>query len=149
MKKELCPECQKEMIFDKYINNTTVMMHCNHCNKVFKLTYEETEIPDNLDSFNWGAFFVWHLWGFWNGMPLLSCFGLVLGLLVQLFYPLYIINIPISIYIGLKANKLSWKNKNWKSIEVFKTAQQNWSFGGIASIAILFLLGLLAMMVKL
>lgn len=148
MKKELCPKCQKELVFKKYTNNTTVIMHCDYCKTKFKLTYEETEIPNNFDSFNWGAFFWWHLWGFWNGMPMLSCFGLLLAFLAQFFFPLYVVGMPISIYIGLKANKLSWKNKDWKSIETFKTTQQNWSFGGISAMVILSLLGILCAIVK-
>ena len=99
MEKE-CPNCGKEMNVDKYINETTIITSCKFCHRIFKITYDEKKVPNNINDFNWGAFSLWHLWGFWNGMPILSCFGILLGLITNTFYLLFIIDIAISLYIS-------------------------------------------------
>lgn len=106
-----CPNCGKEMNVDKYINETTIITSCKFCHRIFKITYDEKKVPNNINNFNWGAFSLWHLWGFWNGMPILSCFGILLGLIANTFYLLFIIDIAISLYLGLQGNKLSWQKK--------------------------------------
>lgn len=106
-----CPNCQREMKVDKYVNETSIIMSCKHCHKTFNITYDEKKIPYNINDFNWGAFFLWHLWGFWNGMPILSCFGFLIGFIASSLYPLFIIDIAISLYLGLQGNKLSWQKK--------------------------------------
>ena len=62
MKKESCPECRREMKIDKILNETEAIMECQHCKKTFKFTYDEKTFPSNINSFNWGAFFIGGLW---------------------------------------------------------------------------------------
>ena len=104
------------MNVDKYINETTIITSCKFCHRIFKITYDEKKVPNNINDFNWGAFSLWHLWGFWNGMPILSCFGILLGLITNTFYLLFIIDIAISLYLGLQGNKLSWQKKSLNKI---------------------------------
>lgn len=89
------------------------------------------KVPNNINNFNWGAFSLWHLWGFWNGMPILSCFGILLGLIANTFYLLFIIDIAISLYLGLQGNKLSWQKKDWSSATNFEIHQKRWNIAGI------------------
>ena len=55
MEKE-CPNCGKEMNVDKYINETTIITSCKFCHRIFKITYDEKKVPNNINDFNWGAF---------------------------------------------------------------------------------------------
>ena len=130
MEKE-CPNCGKEMNVDKYINETTIITSCKFCHRIFKITYDEKKVTNNINDFNWGAFSLWHLWGFWNGMPILSCFGILLGLITNTFYLLFIIDIAISLYLGLQGNKLSWQKKDWSSATNFEIYQKRWNIAGI------------------
>lgn len=148
MKKELCPECHKKMEISKYFNEREVIMKCKYCHKTYKLVYDENDFPDNINSFNWGAFFLWRLWGFWNGMPILSCCGLLLCFLTHDFTFPIIIEIPIALYMGVKGSKLSWRYKEWESTEIFKTCQYNWSFAGISLFFCSILFGILCFFAK-
>ena len=116
---------------NKYINETTIITSCKFCHRIFKITYDEKKVPNNINDFNWGAFSLWHLWGFWNGMPILSCFGILLGLITNTFYLLFIIDIAISLYLGLQGNKLSWQKKDWSSATNFEIYQKRWNIAGI------------------
>ena len=131
MKSELCHKCSKKMRIKKIFDETTVTMKCKHCHKTFKLTYDEKTFPTNINSFNWGAFFLWHLWGFWNGIPILSWVGILLGVMADAFYYLSLIDVIISIYLGIEGNKISWEKRNWPSVESFEKAQSNWKFAGL------------------
>lgn len=147
MKKELCPDCHKEMKVDKYIDEKTVMMKCSDCRKTFNFTYDEKKIPRNINSFNWGAFILWPLWGFGNGMTMLSICGFILGFLAK--YPfldilILIIEIPISLYIGFRGNKLSWEKKNWSSVVVFEKQQKGWTILAFIFFALCFVLGFIS-----
>lgn len=142
MEKE-CPICHRKMSVGKYVDETTVIMTCKHCCKEFRITYDEEEIPRNINDFNWGAFFLWHLWGFWNGIPLLSCFGIFIGFLAAFFYPLYILDIAISLYLGLRGNRLSWRKKNWVSAVNFERCQKKWDIAVAVSLCLALVCGFL------
>ena len=141
-----CPNCGKEMNVDKYINETTIITSCKFCHRIFKITYDEKKVPNNINNFNWGAFSLWHLWGFWNGMPILSCFGILLGLIANTFYLLFIIDIAISLYLGLQGNKLSWQKKDWSSATNFEIHQKRWNITHYPKVIIDFSLFLLVLL---
>lgn len=147
MEKELCPECHKGMKVDKYIDETTVTMKCSICHKTFKFTYDEKKIPRNINSFNWGAFIMWPFWGFGNGMIMLSIFGLILGFFSR--YPflnvfILIIEIPISLYLGCRGNRLSWEKKNWSSAIDFEKQQKVWTIIAFTLLALCFIIGFIS-----
>ena len=141
MEKRLCPECHKEMKIKKILDQVTVVMKCEHCHKRFKLTYDEVSFPKNINAFNWGSFFLWDLWGFWNGMPILSCFGLMLNLIPDTSYTLFSINMAISLYLGIRRNRLSWEKKEWSSTEAFETYQKKWSIIAVIVLCLCFIGG--------
>ncbi|MGE9301266.1 hypothetical protein [Parabacteroides sp.] len=133
MKKESCPECRREMKIDKILNETEAIMECQHCKKTFKFTYDEKTFPSNINSFNWGAFFIGGLWGFWNGSTGYALTVCSLGLISRNFF-LSIICTPIifalGLFYGFKGNKISWSQKDWPSIESFEQSQTRWCMAG-------------------
>lgn len=130
MKKEFCPNCNREMKINKFIDKSSAIMKCKHCQKTFKFTYDEQTFPANIKSFNWGAFFLGAYWGFWNGATgyALTCWTLSM---ISNNKALTIIATPIllalSLYYGIKGNRISWSKKNWSSIENFEKSQERWS----------------------
>lgn len=91
-----------------------------------KTTEENTDnsIPESIKGWNWGAFFLNGIWGLGNKT--------YIALLA--FVP--IINIPVMIYLGLKGNELAWNNKEWESVEHFKSIQRTWNIVGLVALAI-------------
>ena len=67
MEKAVCPNCGKELSVCNYINETEAIMKCRHCNKKFKITFDEKTFPSKINSFNWGAFLSGGLWCLFNG----------------------------------------------------------------------------------
>lgn len=130
MKKELCPDCNREMKIDKFIDKSSIIMKCKHCQKTFKLTYDEQTFPANIKSFNWGAFFLGAYWGFWNGATGYALIRWTLSMfsnneaLAIITYPILL---ALSLYYGIKGNRISWSKKNWSSIENFEKYQERWS----------------------
>ncbi len=151
-RKVRCPDCKNEMRIENLDESdlNSVTMICRGCGKSFKFTYDEPIHPKNLNKFNWGAFFLWNWWGLGNGMPqlffifiVLYMADFVLGLLGSIGFIIAlmasIIPFVFGYYYGVKGNELSWKNKDWKSIETFETHQSNWTIAGfvLTMIAIL------------
>lgn len=77
--------------------------------------------------FNWGAFFLYPLWGFANGMWWAFLISWFLGWTI----------IP-NILFGIMGSKWAWKNKQWRDINHFVTVQDSWKKWGIG----LFLAGI-------
>lgn len=127
MEKE-CPHCHGEFKVDKFVNEITIIMSCKHCRRIFKITY---------------VFIFWHLWGFWNGMPILSCFGFLPRFITNTFYPLFIIDIAISLYQGLCENKRSWQKKDWSSTTNSEINQKIWHTAGITVLCLFTVIGFL------
>lgn len=117
-------------------------MNTNNCQ------LNNTQIPSNIKSFNWGSFVMWNWWGLWNGSPrlfllyiaitgfgpLLLCTevaGLMfLGACFDWFISPIILFI-LSIYYGINGNKIAWKNKKWESVEEFENSSKKWNVAGI------------------
>lgn len=90
----------------------------------------EKSVPEGIKGWNWGAFFLNGIWGIGNKT--------YIALLA--FIP--IINVPMMIILGLKGNEMSWKNREWESIDHFISIQRKWNSAGLVvfgiySIAIL------------
>ena len=97
MKNELCPTCNESMKIEKFIDEFSVSVKCNRCNKTFKITHEEKAYPANINSFNWGAFMLWRWWALINGKILLSFIGLILIPFIKISYVFYIIDLLFTI----------------------------------------------------
>ena len=101
---------------------------CKYCNKEFKITYDEETFPDNLKSFNWGAFLVTGIWALGNGTYYLAFLYLALCSMFPYSYPVMFV---LSLYYGFNGSRLSWIKKNWSSIGSFERAQGLWLYVGI------------------
>ena len=152
-RKVRCPDCKNEMRIENIDESdlNSVTMICRGCGKSFKFTYDEPIHPQNLNKFNWGAFFLWNWWGLGNGMPILFLIFIVLyvvesvlefmgniGLIIVLIIGPFAA-LGFGYYYGVKGNILSWKNKKWKSIETFETHQSNCAIAGVVSVIIIIL----------
>ena len=80
---------------------------------------DNTDFPNNLSKWNWGAFGLPCVWGPYNGLPWAPI------LIITLFLP--IIFVGASVYLGIKGNELSWKKKSWQNVEEFYSAQKKWA----------------------
>lgn len=137
MKIELCPDCNHVMKLVQVVDEKTAVMECNHCHKRETLTYEEKTFPSNINAFNWGAFALWPFWGLGNKMAYLLGIYFIIGFAtIFLYFIPSIIGIIISIYLGIKGNRLSWENKDWKSVEQFEKSQKDWNLAGIIVLVI-------------
>lgn len=93
-----------------------------------------------ITRFNWGAFFLYSLWGFANGMWWAFLIGVFFGWTI----------IP-NILFGIMGSKWAWKNKHWRDLNHFVTVQDSWKKWGIGLflvnifLAILFSVILMAM----
>ena len=148
-RKVRCPDCKNEMRIENIDESdlNSVTMICRGCQKSFKFTYDEPIHPKSLNKFNWGAFFLWNWWGLGNGMPLLFLIFIILYIVDFIlgfmgtigFIIASIIPFCFGFYYGSKGNMLSWKNKDWKSIETFETHQSNWAIAGVVLVIIVIL----------
>jgi len=90
-----------------------------------------SDVPAEIQRWNWGAFFFGWLWGI--------CNGYYLALLT--FLPF--VGLIMKILLGLNGSKWAWQNKKWESVEKFKQVQHNWAvaagivFFGMMGIAVL------------
>lgn len=100
------------------------------------------EFPQELQKFNWGAFFLTWIWGIGNKSyialwALLSC-------IVSAIPLIGVLAIGFNIWLGIKGNEYAWQNKNWESVEQFNNVQKKWVIAGGIVWAFFFILGILA-----
>ncbi len=69
---------------------------------------------------NWGAFGLYPIWGFFNGCS----WGIAVSIFLGWLYP-----IP-NIIFGICGSSWSWDNKKWKNIDEFNDAQASWKTAG-------------------
>lgn len=74
----------------------------------------------NIRKWNWGAFGLYSIWGFFNGCPWAILIGLFFGWSL----------IP-NIIFGIYGSEWAWKNKNWQNVEEFNKTQSDWAIWGI------------------
>lgn len=75
----------------------------------------------DTNKWNWGAFGLYPLWGFFNGCWWAFLISIVAGWL----YP-----IP-NIIFGVYGTKWAWENRKWTNEQEFLQAQNNWKIWGI------------------
>ncbi len=84
--------------------------------------YGQTQSPVvNTSKWNWGAFGLYPIWGFFNG-----CWWAIL----VAFFLGWIFPIP-NIIFGIYGTKWSWENKTWISAQDFIQTQSKWEIWGI------------------
>ncbi len=91
-----------------------------------------SEIPPEIKGWNWGAFFLWWIWGIGNN-TYISLLTLI---------P-YVGQIVMPFVLGAKGNEWAWKNKRWDSIQHFKSVQWKWESAGIIWFVIAVIIGIL------
>lgn len=84
----------------------------------------------NLSKWNWGAFSLYPLWGFFNG----CWWAFLIGFFVGWLFP-----IP-NIIFGVYGTRWAWQNRSWRSAADFMATQHGWDIAGI----IIFVLDVLA-----
>ncbi len=88
-----------------------------------------------LGKWNWGAFYFGWLWGIFNKVyvalvqlvvSILSFAFSVMGLGV--IAPIIgLINIGISIWLGVKGSQMAWDNGAYRNLEHFRSSRHNWN----------------------
>ena len=80
------------------------------------------ELEKELKKWNWGAFGLYTIWGFANGMWWL----ILIGIISSWLFPL------VNIIMGIKGSQWAWEYKEWRDLEHFKQVQKSWKPWGIA-----------------
>jgi heme/copper-type cytochrome/quinol oxidase subunit 2 len=88
---------------------------------------KDSEVPSEIQTWNWGAFFLNVLWGLFNRTY------------IALLSAIPVVGILMAFVLGFKGNEWAWQNKRWKSIEHFQRVQKLWAIWGV----ILFLVGII------
>lgn len=83
--------------------------------------YSKNAQSINRLKWNWGAFGLYPIWGFFNG-----CWW---GILISLFFG-YLFPIP-NIIFGIFGTRWAWENRKWNSPQEFIKIQSNWAVWGI------------------
>lgn len=97
-------------------------------------------IEVEITRFNWGAFFLYPLWGFANGMWWTFLIAIFFGWTI----------IP-NILFGIMGSKWAWQNKHWRNLNHYIKVQYSWKKWGIGIflvnvfLTILFVIILMAM----
>lgn len=81
---------------------------------------KEENNSNAISAWNWGAFFLYPLWGFANGTWW--------AFLIAFFFGWSIIP---NIVFGICGSKWAWQNKRWRNLEHFISVQESWKKWGI------------------
>lgn len=88
-----------------------------------------------IGKWNWGAFFFGWIWGVFNKVYV-SLVQLVVGVLsfaftimgLAIISPIFsLINIGISIWLGVKGSRMAWDNGAYRNLEHFRSSRHNWN----------------------
>ncbi|MGZ5049528.1 MAG: cytochrome c oxidase assembly factor Coa1 family protein [Methylobacter sp.] len=79
-------------------------------------------VPAEIDKWNWGAFLLNWIWGVGNNTYIA----------LLMFVPF--VNFVMPIVLGVKGSAWAWQNKEWESVDHFKSVQRKWAiWGGIVT----------------
>ena len=88
-------------------------------------------VPRAVKRWNWGAFFLTPIWALANSVWI--------GLLG--FVP--VVNLIMSVVLGVKGNEMAWRKKRWPSVENFLQTQRTWAGASAAILAGTVVLGII------
>jgi len=109
------------------------------------------QIERELSRWNWGAFYFGWIWGVFNKVYV-SLVQLVISILsfavtvmgMGIIAPIFwLINIGISIWLGVKGSKMAWDNGAFRNLEHFRSSRHNWNVAA----AIVFAVGVLLLII--
>lgn len=97
------------------------------------------KIPDEIQGWNWGAFFAPGIWCItnhvWIGLVSWADFSIVTTVFTfGMTWPM------MAILLGIKGNEWAWKSRRWKSVKEFKRHQRLWAIVGFFIFMILLIL---------
>ena len=107
---------------------------------------KDADIPNAIRRWNWAAFLIPEVWGFFSGVPwaiLLLGAGLLLLQLAGDLFPLqigYAVMFSIKLFLGFRGNEFAWRGKKWRSVEHFNAFQKQWTTWSIALFALTILI---------
>lgn len=87
------------------------------------------QAPEEIKKWNWGAFWLTWIWGYFNNTFISFLF----------FIP--VVNLFIPFYLGFKGNELAWQNTTWLDKESFLKAQKKWAVLGWIMMVVFLILG--------
>ena len=76
-------------------------------------------IPEEIQKWNWGAFFFNFIWGLFNQT------------FISLLMLVPFLNMVMPFVLGAKGSEWAWQNKRWESVEHFKKVQRIWAYCGL------------------
>lgn len=82
--------------------------------------HSDNRVYEAASAWNWGAFFLYPLWGFANGTWW--------AFLIALFFSWSFIP---NIVFGIYGSKWAWQNKQWRNLEHFISVQKSWKYWGV------------------
>lgn len=102
----------------------------------------ETQVPEEVKRFSWGAFFLNWIWGIGNKSYLTMT---IFASILTSFIPLIGAFVPLGlcIWFGFNGNEWAWRNKKWDSVEQFHEVQKKWAIWGIALAAVSIVMSIL------
>lgn len=113
----------------------------NSQNTNFTDSHVSSQLPNFLDSWNWGAFSLSWLWGIFHGIywPIL--------VIACNFIPYVgpIIGLGVCVYLGMNGNKMAWDifvTKNKGDVFDFTQKQSKWNMAGIVVFVIVIICSL-------
>ncbi len=97
------------------------------------------QVPDEIQGWNWGAFFVPGVWCLtnhvWIGLLSWVDFSVVTTVFTfGMTWPI------MAIILGVKGNEWAWKSRRWRSVKEFKRHQRLWAIAGFLIFIILLIL---------
>jgi hypothetical protein len=90
---------------------------------------------------NWGACFLAPFWTWNMGLGCGWNVAMAIYLLSLIGGGLFIVvGLPLSIYLGINGNVMSWKSRKWDSVKQFNETQRIWGKWGIGFAIAIFLI---------
>jgi len=72
-------------------------------------------VPEEVKRWSWAGFILTWIWGLFNGVY------------ISLLALIPFVNIPVAIYLALKGNELTWRNRFWYDLDSFHKPQRKWT----------------------
>jgi len=114
-----CPNCGQRLVIPEASPLKTDEVH-DYTSRNTSGQGALAVVPPQIKGWNWGAFLLGWWWGIGNN-TYISFLTLI---------P-YVGQIIMPFVLGAKGNKWAWRNKQWQSIERFRTVQKQWALGGL------------------
>lgn len=86
---------------------------------------KRAQVPPQVRGWNWGAFLLNWIWGIGNSTYIA----------LLMFVPL--VNLVMPFVLGAKGSEWAWRNRTWRSVEQFKSAQRKWAWSGLVVVLLM------------